>query len=115
MNPSVARALPSTQTAYISLNCHCFSNDNGGGDDAARTSPGEAVGTSWLSSCFSSSFKLGLGYTNCLKAERALTVEKVDHKFIGAHRDGGVRDLSYEVGGEPAVQGTVALLFGHHH
>lgn len=42
-----------------------------------------------------------------------LTAEQVDHHFIGAHHDGGVGDLSDQVGGEAAVQGAVALLFGH--
>lgn len=42
-----------------------------------------------------------------------LTAQEVDHQLIGAHHDGGVGDLSHQVGGEPAVQGRVALLSGH--
>lgn len=46
---------------------------------------------------------------------KTLTVQEVDHQLVGAHHDGGVGDLSYQVGGEAAVQGAVALLFGHCH
>lgn len=42
-----------------------------------------------------------------------LTVQEVDHQLVGAHHDGGVGDLSYQVGCEATVQGAVALLFGH--
>lgn len=43
----------------------------------------------------------------------ALTTQEVDSQLVGAHHDGGVRDLPDQVGGEAAVQGSVALLFGH--
>lgn len=42
-----------------------------------------------------------------------LTTQEVDYQLIGAHHDGGVGDLPDQVGGEAAVQGPVALLFGH--
>lgn len=42
-----------------------------------------------------------------------LTAEHVDHHFIGTHHDGGVGNLSDEVGGEAAVQRPVSLLPGY--
>lgn len=42
-----------------------------------------------------------------------LTAEQINHHFIGAHHNRRVWDLSDQVGGEPPVQGPVALLSGH--
>lgn len=47
------------------------------------------------------------------KGANTLTVQDVDHHLVGAHHDGGVGDLSYQVGGEAAVQSTKSLLFGN--
>lgn len=43
----------------------------------------------------------------------ALTVQEVDYQLVGAHHDARVGYLAYQVGGETAVQGAEALLFGH--
>lgn len=56
------------------------------------------------------------GYIKCLKGERGgrtLTVQEVDNQLVGAHHDGCVGYLAYQVGGEAAVQGAKALLFGN--
>lgn len=42
-----------------------------------------------------------------------LAAKQINHHFIGAHHDCSVWDLSDEVGGETAVQRSVALLPGH--
>lgn len=56
----------------------------------------------------------GQGHMYCLGGGgKTLTVQEVDHQLVGAHHDGGVGDLSYQVGGEATVQGAVTLLFGH--
>lgn len=58
--------------------------------------------------------RTGAGLHKLSKEEgRLLTVQEVDHQLVGAHHDGGVGNLAYQVGGEAAVQGAVALLFGH--
>lgn len=62
---------------------------------------------------FSPSPIKGRVYMYSLKRGKTLTVQEVDHQLVGAHHDGGVGDLSYQVGGEAAVKGAVALLFGH--
>lgn len=54
----------------------------------------------------------GRAHINFLRGE-ILTVQEVDHQLIGAHHDGGVGNLAYQVGGEAAIQGTVALLSGY--
>lgn len=41
-----------------------------------------------------------------------LSIQEVDHQLIGAHHDGGVGNLAYQVGGEATVQSTEPLLFG---
>lgn len=43
----------------------------------------------------------------------ALTIQEVDYQLVGAHHDARVGYLAYQVGGETAVQGAEALLFGH--
>lgn len=42
-----------------------------------------------------------------------LTVQEVDYQLVGAHHDGCVGYLAYQVGSETAVQGAKALLFGN--
>lgn len=67
---------------------------------------------------FSSALLLSHLPTVCLFAQEggvrvALTAEQVDHHFICTHHDGGVGNLSDEVGGEAAVQRPVSFLPGY--
>lgn len=60
--------------------------------------------------CFHLKSEPGMEEHGLEEAGAGLAAEQVDHHLVGAHHDGGVGDLSDQVGGEATVQCPVALL-----